>query len=165
MENSESSDINSQVLRLFINADIVARDKNGNPVLLVDVRIRTMYPQVSTKILDSLEQANGSIPFAMLVNLEEMIIFKWRNDNWREPICVFNTADVLRRYEPEFGKKRIFYDYFISLIEAWLRDLAYQWKSSSPPFLEEIKKIGLLEKLADGMTDEEAEVVEVKLGC
>ncbi len=56
MTKNLETDINSQVLRLFINADIVARDKNGNPVLLVDVRTRTVHPQVSTQIIESLEQ-------------------------------------------------------------------------------------------------------------
>lgn len=163
MQSNENSDINYEVFRLFINADIVARDKNGNPVLLVDVRTRTLHPQVSTQILESLEQAKGSIPFAMLVNPENISIFKWKSDNWQEPICLLNTAEALSRYEPEFSKKRIFHDYFVSLIEAWLSDLAYRWKSDSPPFIEEIKKIGLLEKLAHGTNEQEVDVLEVKL--
>ncbi len=163
MASNLKSNINSQVLRLFIYPDIVARDKNGNPVLLVDVGVRTIEPQVSRQITDSLEQANGSIPFAMLVNLAQITIFKWSRDNWQQPISVFNTADVLSRYEPEFTNKRIFHTYFTSLVEAWLRDLAYHWHSQHPPFLEEIKRIGLLEKLADGTTEEETDVVEVMI--
>jgi hypothetical protein len=155
--------INSPVLRLLINADILARDKNSNPILLADVRTQTIHPQVSTKMIDSLVQANGSIPFAMLVNPEKISIFKWGRDNWQEPICVFNTVDVLSQYEPEFGKKRIFHTYLTSLVEAWLRDLAYHWHSQHPPFWEEIKSIGLLEKLADGTTEEDVDIVEVNI--
>jgi hypothetical protein len=163
MDISSCNPINSQVLRLFINADIVARDKNGNPVLLVDIKTSTKDPQINTKITDLLAQAHGNIPFGMLADIEKISIFKWGTEHWLEPICVLTTADALSNYEPEFRKKRIFYDYFVSLMEAWLSDLAYQWQSSHPPFLEEIKKIGLLEKLDHGINEQEVDVVEVNL--
>jgi len=163
MTNDVESNTNYQVLRLFINADIVARDKNGNPILLVDVRMNTMHSQVGSQIINSLAQTNGSIPFAMLVNAEEISIFKWGGEQWKEPICKLETVNVLSEYEPEFRHKRIFHSYFVSLVEAWLRDLAYHWHSQHPPFLEEIQNIGLLEKLTNGTTEEETEVVEVKV--
>jgi hypothetical protein len=42
----------------------------------------------------------------------------------------------------------------MTLIQAWLRDLAYHWKSEIPPHQEEIQKIGLLDYLIDGITTE-----------
>jgi len=59
---------------------------------------------------------------------------------------------VLRHYEAEFGTKRIFELYLTALVEAWLRDLAYHWKSEKPPASEQLAAIGLLQQLAGGTT-------------
>ena len=44
------------------------------------------------------------------------------------------------------------------LIEAWLRDLAYNWKSEIPPASEQIAAIGLLPLLAGGTTKSGVEI-------
>jgi len=44
----------------------------------------------------------------------------------------------------------VFESYLLTLVEAWLRDLAYHWKSEDPPGSEELGKAGLIEKLEGG---------------
>jgi hypothetical protein len=55
-------------------------------------------------------------------------------------------------YDPEFPRERVFESYLLTLVEAWLRDLAYHWKSENPPGSEELGRAGLLEKLEGGTT-------------
>jgi hypothetical protein len=100
-----------------------------------------------------LQAAKIAIPFAMLVNVDKIQILKWDGNNLSEPIVCFNTADVLSHYEPKFRDKKIFSLYLKGLTEAWLRDLAYHWKSAIPPFTNEIAKIGLLQLIEDGTTE------------
>ncbi len=42
--------------------------------------------------------------------------------------------------------------YLETLVEAWLRDLAYHWKSETPPESEKLAEIGLLQRLEGGTT-------------
>jgi hypothetical protein len=62
---------------------------------------------------------------------------------------------VLRHYDAEFSNKRIFELYLTTLVEAWLRDLAYHWKSEKPPASEQLAAIGLLQQLEGGTTQPE----------
>jgi hypothetical protein len=141
---------NPAVLNLFMNADIILRDNENNPILLADVRCKTMHSEVSQQILESLVKAKGDIPFVMLVNLENIEIYQW---NKKSSIANFKTADILNFYDPDFRKKRILPNYLIALVDAWLSDLAYHWKSSEPPAMLEIQNIGLLEKVRNGSTE------------
>jgi hypothetical protein len=88
----------------------------------------------------------------MLANLEEIQIFKVRNDNDMQLKISLKTVDILKYYDDEFADKKIYGLYLITLLEAWLRDLAYHWKSEIPPGSEELAKIGLLEKIEGGDT-------------
>ena len=63
-----------------------------------------------------------------------------------------DTRQVLQHYDLEFPGKRVFESYLLTLVEAWLRDLAYHWKSENPPGSEELGRAGLLERLEGGTT-------------
>lgn len=140
-------------------ADVVALDKYGQIVLLVEVKSydfkleSKLTPQMAiSQIISYLKVAEHLIPFAMLVDLKNIQIFQWDGANLSEPISYLNTADVLSCYEPEFSNKRIFGLYLSTLIEAWLRDLAYHWKLDKPPASEQLAAIGLLQRLEGGTT-------------
>ena len=49
-------------------------------------------------------------------------------------------------------KARVFEDYLLTLVEAWIRDLAYHWKSEAPPGSQELEQAGVLQTLAGGTT-------------
>lgn len=149
-----------------IFADIIAFNNIGSPILLIEVKSNYLKTvdrlQVKTaikKIVDYLNLADQLIPFAMLVTPENIQIFQWNGKNLSKPIVCLQTADILSYYEPEFRNKRIFRLYLTTLVEAWLRDLAYHWKSQNPPASQELAAISLLEKLAGGTTQ-----TEVKIG-
>jgi hypothetical protein len=139
--------------------DFVALDKEGQIILVAEVkgfpfsfRDKKVKHYAILRLIDCLQTARTFIPFAMLVDVENIVIFQWDGKKLSEPIISFNTADILSHYEPEFSDKPIFNLYLIGLTEAWLRDLAYHWKSEFPPLSNEMGKIGLLPLLEDGTT-------------
>lgn len=119
--------------------DLVALDKDGQVVLIAEVKgfpfkfkEKKAKEYAILRLIDYLQAAKVLIPFAMLVDVENILLFKWNGCPLSEPtnLC-FNTADALSHYEPKFCNKQIFSLYLRGLIEAWLRDLAYHWKSST----------------------------------
>ncbi|KOR38467.1 hypothetical protein H6G72_12200 [Planktothricoides sp. FACHB-1370] len=48
----------------------------------------------------------------------------------------------------------LFKYYLITLIQAWIKDLAYHWKIQKHPSIDLIKEIGLFDCLADGYTEQ-----------
>jgi len=146
-----------QKLNTDIPFDIIAEDKSGKTILLVEVKARHLEGKQHKdwfieKVKSYLQAANTQIPYAMLVDLEDIQIFRCDGTNLSEPVSYIKAAPVLSHYEPMYGKKRIFHHYLEGLVEAWLRDLAYHWKSQIPPASEQIAEIGLLQQLEDGNT-------------
>ncbi|WGV23846.1 hypothetical protein [Halotia branconii] len=139
--------------------DFVALDKNGQIVLIAEVKgFPFNFQETKTKtyailrLVDYLQTAKIVIPFAMLVDVDKIQILKWDGNSLSEPIICLNTADVLSYYEPKFRDKKIFSLYLKGLTEAWLRDLAYNWKSAIPPFTKEMAEIDLLQLIKNGTT-------------
>jgi hypothetical protein len=146
--------------KINYRADIIAQNREGQPVLLVEIKANILKGKdiAISQLKLYLQAANINIPFAMLVDLEDIQIFQWHEANLSEPIVSVKTADVLNCYDPEFSGKRIFEPYFRTLVEAWLRDLAYHWKSGKPPASEHLAAIGLLQRLEGGTTQAEAAI-------
>lgn len=139
--------------------DFVALDKEGQVILIAEVKgFPFSFTDEKTKkyailrLIDYLQLARTLIPYVMLVDVENILIFQWDGKNLSEPILCLNTANVLSHYEPEFNDKQIFSFYLTGLTEAWLRDLAYHWKSEISPASKEIAKIGFLQLLEEGTT-------------
>jgi hypothetical protein len=139
--------------------DFLAFNKDGQIVLIAEVKgfpynfQDTKAKNYATlRLIDYLHNAQILIPFAMLVDVNTILIFKWDSNNLSEPIITLNTADVLIDYDPNFLDKKIFSFYIKGLLEAWVRDLAYNWKSEIPPFTNEMAAIGLLQLLKNGKT-------------
>lgn len=138
-------------------ADIVVQDRDGKAVLLVEVKgaefkAKEAKQKSISQLKSYLQTANTNIPFAMLVDFEDIEIFQGDDANLSKPVISLKTADILSHYEPKFSSKRIFWSYLETLVEAWLRDLAYRWKSTTPPGAELLAAIGLLQLLEGATT-------------
>ncbi len=144
----------SRMPRRAYLADIVAFDANDVPVMLVEVKARQEEKVFDKEQLMQNLQAAPTIPYAMLVTLRDIQIFEWKSQTL-SLLLTEPTADVLSIYDREFGEKNIYYDYLTTLVEAWLRDVAFHWKSLTPPLLEQLSRLGLAEKLSRGMTRHE----------
>jgi hypothetical protein len=133
-------------------SDITAWDKNGNKLLVSKVRSRDIVEDITAKLEEILkfecEHNKVIVPYAMTATREEIKIFQWDGEKL-ENIYSFPTHEVLSEYDSEFSNKRIFEYYLETLLEGWLRDLAYSWKTDNPPKSQELRQIGFVEKLAD----------------
>ena len=139
-------------------ADILVLDKNDDPVMLVEVKARRQESSFDREqIKQYLQEAAETIPYAMLVTLSTTKIFSWNRVSLSE-VFQTPTADALSVYEPDFGDKTIYEYYLTTLVESWLRDVAYHWKSETPPLFDKLSEIGLAERLQNGTTTVEADM-------
>src|SRR5262249_60803837 len=99
-----------------------------------------------------LERFAAPVDFVMTIDPTCIHLYRVAGGNLGRPIVHLDTPQILQQYDPEFAKRRVFESYLLTLVEAWLRDLAYHWKSDSPPGAEELRRAGLLEKLEGGTT-------------
>ncbi len=157
-------------VELPIDADIVALDKDDRIVALIEIKINQAKEKAAKQkiinralkqikhFLSILSEKKVVIPYAMIVNLKDIMVFKWDGTVLSEAVLSLKTADILHYYDSKLGDQRIFEPYLTRLIEAWLRDLAYNWKSEIPPASEQIAAIGLLPLLAGGTTKSRVEI-------
>ncbi|MBN3926959.1 hypothetical protein [Nostoc sp. NMS4] len=139
--------------------DLVALDKEEQIILIAEVKgLPCNFQETKAKkyailrLIDYLQAAKIVIPFAMLIDVNKILIFKWDGNKLSEPIISLNTADILSEYEPDFHKKQIFNLYLTGLTEAWISDFCYHWKSEIPPASKELAEIGLSQLLKGGIT-------------
>ncbi|GCL37861.1 MAG: hypothetical protein ACKO9I_03850 [Sphaerospermopsis kisseleviana] len=128
---------------------IVAKDKDDQPILMIDVRFSAMYASPELNILKMEKYQN--IPFLMFANSDVIRIFK--SPNFAE-VARLDTKKVLGFYSPKSIEGIIYQFTLITLLQSWLRDLDYHWKSENPPYIEEMKEIGLFALLDDITTEE-----------
>jgi len=128
---------------------IIAKDKDDQPILIINVIFSGMYASPDLEILKM--EKYQHIPFLMFVNSNVMRVFK--SPTFTE-IARFETKKVLAYYNPESIEGIIYQSTLMNLIQSWLRDIAYHWKSEHPPYSEEMKEIGLSDLLFDGSTED-----------
>ena len=145
-----------------MRADLVAQDREGNPVLIAEIKAYPADEPAVRQLLSDLEAADPATPFGMLVDPQTISLYERSGDHSSAPVLQLMTADVLRHYDPEFagerprvGNAQFFRDYLGALVEAWLRDLAFRWKSEQPPATKELEDVGLLRRLEEGTTTDE----------
>jgi len=140
--------------------DLIAEDRDGNPLLLGEVKATSgISDEHIERLTFYLKALRDPIPFALLADLTTIKIFRWDGKSLSKPLAILSTPDVLRHYDPEFDQRRIFASYLQTLVEAWLRDLAYHWKSDQPPAAGSLAQIGLLPMLEGGSTRSEVELI------
>ncbi len=131
--------------------DAAVVDSENQVVALVEVKMHpverwaTILPRQLAKVADR-------VAFVMTIDPKRIQLYSTGEESLEEPIVQLDTGQVLQHYDPDFPGKRVFESYLLTLVEAWLRDLAYHWKSEKPPGSEELARAGLLEKLEGGTT-------------
>ncbi|KYC36196.1 hypothetical protein WA1_41415 [Scytonema hofmannii PCC 7110] len=141
-----------------IKPDIVILDSNELIVLLAQAQADPKKQGDTSEVISWLKSGNGAIPFVMFIDLKSIQIFKWDNLNYSEPVCIFNTVDVLTPYGLKLPDKWISNRFLGTLVESWLGDIRHTWKLDNPPGEEQIKAIGLLTLLKDGETQPEVDI-------
>jgi hypothetical protein len=138
-----------------IVADLVVYDQQGNTILVVEylgdlseeitLKNLRIYLEYTEKYTDRV------IPFVLIAGFTHLKFFRWDGQNF-SLILTLNTPDILSEYDQEFSHKKIFWDYFLGLVESWLHDFQFHWKYAEPPAKEQLEKIDLLDLLAYGTT-------------
>jgi hypothetical protein len=144
-------------------ADIVAEDREGRPILLVELEARSAGEDAVRRLLDDLAASPESVAFGMLVDPEWIRTYR-RGET--SPVSEFDAIETLRHYSPGYGAElirekhpRLLKIHLSTLVEVWLRDLAHHWKSGEPPRREEFGRIGLLPLLKDSSVDVEVRLI------
>ena len=151
---------------MIAEEDIIAEDRDGNPILIVEIKVTDTSQADILAFLNRFVKAARTFEFAMFVDFEQIVVMKSDVPNPQNPLVTLKTLDVLQFYDPDFAGKNsnygsigIFRDYLRTLVEAWLRDLAYHWKSQTPPGAEELAGTGLLELMEGGMTRRDVTII------
>ncbi len=131
--------------------DAAVLDRENHAVALVQVKAHPVERWAAI-LPRQLAKFAERVAFVLTIDPDCIQLYRPGGEDLGEPIVHLDTRQVLRHYDPEFPRKRVFESYLLTLVEAWLRDLAYHWKSENPPGSEELGRAGLLEKLEGGTT-------------
>ncbi len=132
--------------------DAAILDKENHAVAFVQVKAHPVE-RWATSLQRQLANFTEPVAFVFTIDPNCIHLYRPARENLGEPIVHLDTRLVLQHYDPEFSRKRVFEFYLLTLVEAWLRDLAYHWKSENPPGSEELGRAGLLEKIEGGTTE------------
>ena len=136
--------------------DILVTDKHGKVVLILEAKAKQNPDNFIESTIQNLKlylnSIESEINFVILADLENIQIFQVLKKKDFQKIITLKTAKILKFYDPDFCREKIFDLYFITLLEAWLRDLAYHWKSIDTPGAKELAEIGLLNLIQGGDT-------------
>lgn len=139
-------------------ADVIAYDRDDRPVLVAAVKAFEMALEDVPRAIDHIAYPGWWLPprFLMLADYGSIRVIESAPDGSRSIILELPTAEVLGHYDEEVGemfqKQGIYHPYLRRLVEGWLRDLAYHWKSPTPPASADLEKTGLLALLDGGTT-------------
>ncbi len=81
-------------------------------------------------------------PFTMVVSPNQV----WLFNGAAEATARFATPPIVARYQPN-GPPRVGSRRLMTVLEAWLTDLALGWTELPPPGLEAVEAAGLLDRL------------------
>ena len=133
--------------RRRIIADLAAFAE-GQVFLVVEVKAMHGAASIAAdwliKLLVHMRDFNGdNHPFAMVVDLDEILVFDTRKADPTLPVCRFKTEKILGVLDPEFASKQIFDDNLLGLIETWLQAFGWRLTLADPPGMKEFTSVGL----------------------
>lgn len=132
-------------------ADILVTAAEGRPLLVVEVKRLDFYQEALGQ-LEQYSQAIGA-EFVMAVDPKHILVAPTLDGRpqWERAITL-STSAILRHYADVPDLERIEGFYLESLVEAWLRDFSFSWKSARPPGYDELETIGLASRLRQSET-------------
>lgn len=131
--------------------DTAVVDREDQTIALVEVKAHPVERWAAI-LPAQLAKSAERVAFVLAVDPNSIQLYGAEGESLGEPVVRLDTRQVLQHYDPGFAGKRVFETYLLTLVEAWLRDLAYHWKSEDPPGSEELRRTGLLERLEGGTT-------------
>jgi hypothetical protein len=132
--------------------DAAVVDRENHAIALVQVKAHPVGEKWEAFLPKQLLKLPDSVGFVLAIDPNSIHLYHWSGKELTGPLVHLETATILQYYDSDFGKRRIFEPYLLTLVEGWLRDLAYHWKSEKPPASDELRRAGLLGKLEGGTT-------------
>jgi hypothetical protein len=132
--------------------DAAVVDRENHAVALIEVKAQPVGDQWMTILSGQVAKVGKEVDFVLAIDPKDILLYRWAEGALTGPIVHLDTAHVLQQYDQDFPDRRVFESYLLTLVEAWLRDLAYHWKSENPPGAEELQRAGLLGRLEGGTT-------------
>jgi len=137
--------------------DILVFDAAGTPCAVVEVKSnQAMDERTKQQAAEWLRASGARTEYLILVDRDNIRVYRWDGRQLCEPPLQLSTSEVLSFYDHDFPTKKVYERYLTALVEAWLRDVAYHWKSDQPPALGELTAIGVAQKIRDGSTSSTA---------
>ena len=135
-----------QVISTTHRPDILVTAPEGRPLLVVEVKRLDFYQEARVQ-LAKYSQAIGA-EFVMAVDPKQILVAPTLDGlpQWERAITL-RTNEILRHYADVPDLERIEGFYLESLVEAWLRDFSFSWKSARPPGYDELEEVGLASRL------------------
>ena len=135
--------------------DIVAEDALGREVLIALIQEAFLSDQEATSLLADLRLVHLPARYGLIGDLAKIRIADFEHPVDSVFTCELKAAEILRRYDNDFGSKIFSRRYLRVLVESWLRDIAFHWDSEKPPALDLLSEIGLAQALKGGDTRSE----------
>ena len=88
---------------MIAEADIIAEDRDGNPILIVEIKVTDTSQADILAFLNRFVKAAQTFEFAMFVDLEKIVLMKSDVANPQNPLVTLKTLDVLQFYDPDFA--------------------------------------------------------------
>ena len=140
-----------QVIPSTPQIDILVTAPEGQPLMVVEVKRRAFDQATRDQVANYAEAVRAE--FVMMVDPQQLLVTPTvaGRPQWERAVTL-PTSSVLRSYADTPNLERIEGFYFVSLIQAWLRDFSFSWKSKRPPGYDELQKIGLATRLQNSET-------------
>jgi hypothetical protein len=131
--------------------DILVTGEEGQSLLVVEVKRRPLNQDIRQQITRYSKAVNAE--FFMGIDPHHILVAKTLSGlpDWNSAIKL-STPTILRHYGDVQNLDRVEGFYLQALIEAWLRDFSFSWKSDKPPGYDELTRIGLAERLRNSET-------------
>lgn len=123
----------------------------GMTLVVVDFEQRPLLVAAAAEELaaangagDALRHRCAGIGYGLLISPSSIRLFNGTGD---EPLASWSTLEVLGSYHPGFAQMQSTPLAMMTLVEAWLSDLAYGWSGRPIPGGDTFERIGLATKL------------------
>lgn len=135
--------------------DVVGYDEQDQPVVLVEVKRAgsiVSHERLVADLADYLSRARPRIRFFLVADPDQVELYtRAEQGNWRI-FHTFQADELFRPYDEAYGRDPVYEHYLATLVENWLRDIAYNWHSSNPAGQDVFQRAGLLESIRNGTT-------------
>jgi|GEM_PF-7107471 len=126
----------------------IAQIKAGTPPVVA--RLHDIWLQEFKQLLTSLQHREIYLEYGFLMDYQQIIVLTRSPDKEWRINKTLETNALVKKYsnsKTEYLTNNI---YLETLFSVWIEDLIYQWKSHDPPYQDDLKSIGFLEKIREG---------------